>query len=55
MFRRFLLLGAVACALFAAADVSALTIKLGSLAPVGSPWELGIKKPRSGRRSPAVP
>ena len=24
--------------------VSALTIKLGSLAPSGSPWELGLKR-----------
>src|ERR1700690_381817 len=44
MFRRFLVLGAVVCALSAAVNVSALTIKLGSLAPVGSPWELGVKK-----------
>ena len=35
---------ATLCVLFAAAHASGLTIKMGSLAPVGSPWELGVKK-----------
>ncbi|MGA2639808.1 MAG: TRAP transporter substrate-binding protein DctP [Spirochaetia bacterium] len=35
---------ATLCALLAATAVSALTIKLGTLAPVGSPWELGAKR-----------
>jgi TRAP-type transport system periplasmic protein len=44
MRRRLLLLGAAVFALFVAAGASALSIKLGSLAPVGSPWELGVKR-----------
>ena len=36
--------GAALCLLFVAAAGSALTIKLGSLAPAGSPWELGLKR-----------
>jgi TRAP-type C4-dicarboxylate transport system substrate-binding protein len=35
---------ATLCVLFAAAHASGLTIKMGSLAPVGSPWELGAKR-----------
>src|SRR5271157_685270 len=35
---------AILCALLAATDVSALTIKMGTLAPVGSPGELGVRK-----------
>jgi TRAP-type C4-dicarboxylate transport system substrate-binding protein len=35
---------AVACILFLGASASALTLKLGSLAPSGSPWELGLKR-----------
>src|SRR5271157_4760276 len=35
---------AILCALLAATGVSALTIKLGTLAPVGSPWELGARR-----------
>ena len=35
---------ALLCALFAASTASALTIKMGSLAPVGSPWELGARR-----------
>jgi TRAP-type C4-dicarboxylate transport system substrate-binding protein len=31
-------------ALFAAASLQALTIKMGSLAPTGSPWETGIRE-----------
>lgn len=38
------LLAALACALLAAAGSSALTIKLGSLAPVGSPWEIAARR-----------
>ena len=34
----------VAFAMLAAAGASALTIKLGSLAPVGSPWEIAVRK-----------
>ena len=34
----------VAFALLAAVGASALTIKLGSLAPVGSPWEIAVRK-----------
>ena len=44
MRRGLLLLGTVVCGLFVAAHVSALTIKMGTLAPVGSPWELGAKR-----------
>jgi len=42
--RHRMLLAGLACALFAAADASALTIKLGSLAPVGSPWEIAARR-----------
>jgi TRAP-type C4-dicarboxylate transport system substrate-binding protein len=35
---------ALLCLLFAASSASALTIKMGSLAPVGSPWELGARQ-----------
>lgn len=35
---------ALACGLLAAASASALTIKMGSLAPVGSPWELAARR-----------
>jgi TRAP-type transport system periplasmic protein len=34
----------LAVLLFGALGASALTIKLGSLAPAGSPWELGLKR-----------
>ncbi|HEY9595971.1 MAG TPA: TRAP transporter substrate-binding protein DctP [Spirochaetia bacterium] len=34
----------VLCALCVAATAQGLTIKLGSLAPAGSPWELGLKR-----------
>jgi TRAP-type C4-dicarboxylate transport system substrate-binding protein len=40
---RLLALVAV-CGLLAAASASALTIKLGSLAPVGSPWEIAARR-----------
>ncbi len=35
---------AILCALLVGTHVSALTIKVGTLAPVGSPWELGARK-----------
>jgi TRAP-type C4-dicarboxylate transport system substrate-binding protein len=35
---------AVLCAFAVATSAQGLTIKLGSLAPVGSPWELGLKR-----------
>ncbi len=44
MRRGGLRLAAILCAFSVAAGASALTIKLGSLAPVGSPWELGAKR-----------
>ena len=34
----------LACGLLASASASALTIKMGSLAPVGSPWELAARR-----------
>jgi len=34
----------LACGLLSSASVSALTIKLGSLAPVGSPWEIAARR-----------
>jgi TRAP-type transport system periplasmic protein len=36
--------GAVLCALCVAVGAQGLTIKMGSLAPAGSPWELGLKR-----------
>lgn len=38
--------GLIACVLLAASSVSAagLTIKLGTLAPIGSPWEIGLRR-----------
>jgi TRAP-type C4-dicarboxylate transport system substrate-binding protein len=39
-----LVLAVLACVLAASASASALTIKLGSLAPVGSPWEIAARK-----------
>ncbi len=44
MMRGLLRSAACLCALFVATGVSALTIKMGTLAPVGSPWELGARK-----------
>jgi TRAP-type transport system periplasmic protein len=43
---KFQRVAALAVALFlaAAGDAAGLTIKLGSLAPAGSPWELGLKR-----------
>ena len=35
---------AILCALVAARGVSALTIKMGTLAPVGSPWEVEARR-----------
>jgi TRAP-type transport system periplasmic protein len=42
--RRRLFAVVLACGLLAAGSVSALTIKMGSLAPVGSPWELAARR-----------
>ena len=43
--RRSVILPLLALCLFSAATAaSALTLKLGSLAPAGSPWELGLKR-----------
>lgn len=41
--RRLAAVAAAGAALLAAARLPALTIKMGSLAPVGSPWETGLK------------
>jgi TRAP-type transport system periplasmic protein len=42
--RRLFRTAAALCVLCAATNASGLTIKMGSLAPVGSPWELGARK-----------
>jgi len=44
MRRRLFAPVALLVSLVAAAGASGLTIKLGSLAPAGSPWELGLKR-----------